>query len=297
MVNAHIFPGPAIIQALRSAAYEAMSSSNMIVTREIIGGRAARSNGDQLARMRRRSLDEESLSPGTRGGDDDENDQENVAAGDDETDSDDDYSGCISPGPHETVYGRSLTMDEIRRGSSIAIHTTISSTTEKVTRDMMGDASQFRGLLLLAQMSSEDNLFTSEYTHRCVELARQYSNFVMGFIAQEGLNEQPGDNFITMTPGVSHPPATTTQQATPQHQRRQSHILSSHRRASMQVNTQMSDSMGQRYNTPRDVISEKGVDVIIVGRGILQAEDAGAECERYRREGWAALCDRWGVRA
>jgi uridine monophosphate synthetase len=299
IINAHIFPGPAIIQALRSAAYEAMASSNMIVTREITGGRSALVNGQEHGRRGQLFLDEESLSPGTRRGredndndDHDEDDDEETAG--EELDSDDEYySGCISPGPHETVYGRPLTMDEMRRGSSIAIHTTISSTTEKVTCDVLGDASQFRGLLLLAQMSSADNLFTPEYTRRCVELARQYSNFVMGFIAQEGLNERTEDNFITMTPGVSLPPLIA-RETSPHHARRQSSILSPHRRASMQVNTQMSDGMGQRYNTPRNVILDKGVDVIIVGRGILRAEDMQAECERYRREGWEALCDRWG---
>jgi uridine monophosphate synthetase len=84
----------------------------------------------------------------------------------------------------------------------------------------------------------------------------------MGFIAQRPLNSEPGDNFITMTPGVQL--------------------------------AEGGDSMGQQYNTPRKIIGEKGCDVMIVGRGIYGAkpgkrrEVAGI----YRREGWAAYEER-----
>jgi uridine monophosphate synthetase len=127
----------------------------------------------------------------------------------------------------------------------------------------LGEAPFDRGLLLLAEMSSEGSLMTGEYTRRCVGAARQFSDFVVGFIAQRCLNEAAGDRFITMTPGVSLPPANG---ATRDH----------------------GDGLGQQYNTPKSVILEKGIDVIIVGRGILKADSPKEEAERYRRAGWDA---------
>jgi uridine monophosphate synthetase len=38
-----------------------------------------------------------------------------------------------------------------------------------------------------------------------------------------------------------------------------------------------------------------GADVIIVGRGILEANDRKAEAERYRHEAWSAYEARVGV--
>ncbi|KAI7585904.1 hypothetical protein KC346_g17601, partial [Hortaea werneckii] len=117
-----------------------------------------------------------------------------------------------------------------------------------------------RALLLLAQMSSAGNLFTPEYTQACVDNARQNREFVMGFIAQRGLNEKEGDNFITMTPGVQ---------------------LSAG-----------GDAMGQQYNTPRKVVGEGGTDIIIVGRGVLKAEDRQKAALEYRKQGWIAYEER-----
>lgn len=47
------------------------------------------------------------------------------------------------------------------------------------------------------------------------------------------------------------------------------------------------DSLGQTYNTPEKAIAA-GADVIIVGRGIYQADDSRAEAEKYRAAGWSA---------
>ncbi|KAI7311114.1 hypothetical protein KC315_g12409 [Hortaea werneckii] len=109
-------------------------------------------------------------------------------------------------------------------------------------------------------MSSAGNLFTPEYTQACVDNARQNKEFVMGFIAQRGLNEKEGDNFITMTPGVQ---------------------LSAG-----------GDAMGQQYNTPRKVVGEGGTDIIIVGRGVLKAEDRQKAALEYRKQGWIAYEER-----
>jgi uridine monophosphate synthetase len=42
-------------------------------------------------------------------------------------------------------------------------------------------------------------------------------------------------------------------------------------------------------------VYEQGTDVVIVGRGIIKADDPGAEAERYRVEAWRAYEERIGL--
>ena len=133
----------------------------------------------------------------------------------------------------------------------------------------LGPIPYLRCILLLAEMSSEDNFFTAAYTEKCVQVARQHPDFVMGFISQQSLNTEPGDNFLTLTPGVKLPAAGSQ------------HI--------------QGDGLGQQYRTPQEVIGRDGADVIIVGRGILEAGDRSAEAERYRCEAWRAYETRVGL--
>lgn len=114
------------------------------------------------------------------------------------------------------------------------------------------------GLLLLAQMSSKGALATGEYTKTAVALAQQHADFVMGFICQEKLIDDPG--FVHMTPGVK-----------------------------LQAGT---DSLSQQYNTPQKVITENGSDVIIVGRAIFQADDPVKTAILYREAAWQAYQSR-----
>lgn len=113
-------------------------------------------------------------------------------------------------------------------------------------------------LLLLAQMSSKDNLFTAEYTQRTVELAKENSDFVIGFISQERITDDP--QFIHFTPGIKLEAG--------------------------------SDSLGQQYNTPKEAILHNGTDIIIVGRGIFEAQNPATEAEIYRKAGWQAYQER-----
>jgi len=113
---------------------------------------------------------------------------------------------------------------------------------------------QERGLLLLAQMSSTNNLLTPGYTEKTLAIAKQFPEFVMGFIAQNKLSPEP--QWIYMTPGVH-------------------------------LNTEK-DNLGQQYVTPHQAIFEHGTDVIIVGRGIIKADDPLAAAKEYRRAGWEA---------
>ena len=131
----------------------------------------------------------------------------------------------------------------------------------------LGPPPFLRSLLLLAEMSSEGHLMTPEYQKKTVEIARKNRDFVMGFIAQRSLNTEPEDNFITMTPGCQLPPPG-------------------------QEGKKLGDALGQQYNTPRKLIFEQGCDVIIVGRGIVRAQDRKSEAERYRKAAWAAYEER-----
>lgn len=126
-----------------------------------------------------------------------------------------------------------------------------------------------RGLLILAQMSSAGNLMNAEYTKACVEAAREYKGFVMGFVSQESLNSEPTDNFIHMTPGCQLPPEGEEENG-----------------------VVLGDDLGQQYNTPSKLVKICGTDIIIVGRGILKAADAQSEAERYRRRAWKAYSER-----
>lgn len=170
-----------------------------------------------------------------------------------------------------------------RKASIVSITTAVSQHFEpayspRSCSDLGGDAELYagteeapleRGLLILAQMSSAGNFMTGEYTAACVESAREHREFVMGFIAQEALNEEPGDQFITMTPGCQLPPADVDEDARVE-----------------------GDGKGQRYNTPKKLVGELGCDVVIVGRGIINAENPALEAERYRRKAWEAYEER-----
>ncbi len=111
-----------------------------------------------------------------------------------------------------------------------------------------------RALLLLAEMSSANNLLTTEYTQKTLQLAEAFPEFVIGFIAQHRLSTDP--QWIYMTPGIQLAAG--------------------------------GDTLGQQYTTPKQAISENGSDIIIVGRGIVNATDPLAAAKKYRTAGWEA---------
>jgi len=113
---------------------------------------------------------------------------------------------------------------------------------------------QGRGLLLIAEMSTEGTLAQGEYTKKSVEMALANKDFVIGFISRHKLIDDPV--MIHMTPGVKL--------------------------------TEGTDGMGQQWITPEKIILEQGNDIIIAGRGVYQAPDPGAEAKKYRTAGWEA---------
>lgn len=205
-----------------------------------------------------------------------------ISAGTPQVSSDgEDDSGSDSPRREEKLPG------ETGRKGSVVTTTTISQTfvssehpTASLARAMsageeetsdreealeaLGSPPLARGLLLLAEMSSEGNLLTSEYTRKCVQAARENKDFVLGYISQRSLNEGR-DNFLSLTPGVSLPSATD-----------------------MDKRARKGDGLGQQYRTPESAVKTAGCDIIIVGRGIIESKNRAAEAERYRQEAWKA---------
>lgn len=112
--------------------------------------------------------------------------------------------------------------------------------------------------LLIAQMSSAHTLAQDSYTSATVQLALQYPDDVIGVICRQKLSDNPA--LLHLTPGVQLSEGT--------------------------------DLFGQQYLTPEKVINELHSDIIIVGRGILQAHDPLAQAQLYKKAGWDAYQNR-----
>lgn len=92
-------------------------------------------------------------------------------------------------------------------------------------------------------------------------LVNKYLPVVAGVVCQSSsLFSDPG--LIQMTPGVN-----------------------------LQENIK-SDTLGQQYNSPEDVIINRGADIAVVGRGILNASKRSDAAKQYRRKLWNAYLQR-----
>lgn len=110
------------------------------------------------------------------------------------------------------------------------------------------------GMLMLAEMSSKGTLTDEAYAQATLVMAEANKDVVAGFITQRKLLESHG--ILHFAPGVKLAAG--------------------------------GDGLGQQYNTPSLIITERGCDGIIVGRGITQAEDPGAVTKTYAQAGWEA---------
>eukprot|EP01126_Amoeba_proteus_P051489 TRINITY_DN6150_c0_g1_i5.p1 TRINITY_DN6150_c0_g1~~TRINITY_DN6150_c0_g1_i5.p1 ORF type:complete len:260 (+),score=57.16 TRINITY_DN6150_c0_g1_i5:311-1090(+) len=115
-----------------------------------------------------------------------------------------------------------------------------------------------RGLLVLAEMSTVDTRTGKDTISASLSIASTYPDFVVGFISQ-GRIASDSPHLLHCTPGVN---LSTT-----------------------------SDGKGQNYNTP-DVVVKRGTDVVIVGRGIIEAPDVVEAAKMYRDCSWKAYLER-----
>lgn len=118
------------------------------------------------------------------------------------------------------------------------------------------------GVVLLAEMSSDGNLAVAldGYREKTVQMAQTARDFVFGFISR---GRVAGDDLVYMTPGVRMAGG--------------------------------GDALGQQYITPDIVIGDRNSDIIIVGRGIYQADNPAKAAKEYRAAGWRAYETRCSV--
>jgi uridine monophosphate synthetase len=259
IITIHVFPGPDIVTALKQAANSSVSRYNMTVHTEISVGPTSdedydlsptASTGMHLTAVPQRGRDSDA-------GLNSEYDPERMPA----NRKDPTRQSIVSIST--TISTRSEPMSPQPSSSIFATSMQHEDTAEDAYA-RLGPIPLLRASLLLAQMSSANNLLGKAVTDSAVAMARANRDFVMGFIAQHSLNVDPDDNFLTFTPGVQL------------------------------ADRAAGDRLGQQYSDPRELVLNRGTDIIIVGRGILKAPDRVAAAEQYRHEAWAAYEARIG---
>lgn len=111
-----------------------------------------------------------------------------------------------------------------------------------------------------------------------MKIAEENVDFVMGFICQERLSDLP--DLLHFTPG--------TQSALPPDLPQ---CLLSLLTCVILTGVKLSentDQYSQTYTTPEQAIKEKGSDVIIVGRGIMESEDPVNTAIAYKNAAYKA---------
>ena len=126
----------------------------------------------------------------------------------------------------------------------ITIHGTVGDDSIKIL------AEQNINMLLIAQLSTSNNLITKDYTDKIIEIAKQ--NNVLGFIAQHKISTH---KFLYFTPGVN--------------------IDNSY------------DHYGQVWSNP-DALAKTGTQFFIIGRGISNAIDPIDKVKEYQTLCWNA---------
>lgn len=103
-----------------------------------------------------------------------------------------------------------------------------------------------RGCFMLVQMSSKGNLLNANYQETAISMSQKHADFVAGFITQERFPNTEG--FLYCTPGINL--------------------------------VAKGDKTGQQYKTPEEAMRQ-GSDILIVGRGLYQADDPITEAKKY----------------
>ena len=117
---------------------------------------------------------------------------------------------------------------------------------------------QDKGVILVAEMSCEGALRSDVYVKSCRKMAEDFPTLAMGFVCQSSITSDPG--MLQFTPGVSM--------------------------------TASSDALGQRYVRPKVAVTDRGADVVIVGRAITKATDPAKAAEEHKLEAYDAYLSR-----
>ena len=104
-------------------------------------------------------------------------------------------------------------------------------------------------IILVAEMSNDGNLIDYNYTNNVKQMALNNEDDVLGFVSQNYLLE----NFLCFTPGIRL--------------------------------ENISDNSDQKYITPEKAIN-RGSDILIIGRGIIDSENILESCWLYQNEAW-----------
>lgn len=114
-------------------------------------------------------------------------------------------------------------------------------------------------LIVVAEMSTKDTLTSKKYTLKAIDIAEDHKDVVLGTVSQNYRSDNPG--IMMLTPGIN--------------------------------TDRKKDGMGQTYNHPDEAFSKRGVDIMIVGRGIYQAQNPRLQSEIYRKIGWESYLKRY----
>lgn len=106
--------------------------------------------------------------------------------------------------------------------------------------------------VLIAQMSCKGALTNEDYKEDVLKIAESNNDSVVGYVAQSSF---PKSSLIHMCPGISI--------------------------------SKTSDSLGQQYRSPEQAIAD-GADIVIVGRGICNADNIEEIAELYKNRSFAA---------
>ena len=110
-----------------------------------------------------------------------------------------------------------------------------------------------KGLLLIHDMSTQ-NLINDDYKNNVMDYTQQYRKDVVGLITQK--RQDGDDSILYFTPGINY--------------------------------DVQNDKKDQNYRDPEQAILKDNCDIIIVGRGIIQANDPKKTAEIYKFLGWNA---------
>jgi orotidine 5'-phosphate decarboxylase subfamily 1 len=111
-----------------------------------------------------------------------------------------------------------------------------------------------RGLLLLAEMSTEGNLITPVYREKTLKMAQENKDFVVGLLARDHQNQDP--TLLNFTTGVH--------------------------------SSEKGDNLGQHYLTVEEAIQQKGADFVIVGRGVYTHAQPATMARHYKVQAFNA---------